>query len=300
MAQDQITAKRLAKSEGSQAYLQYLSGSGDRKAKKLETIANALLLQSVDPMSLDKTELENIAKGYGVTTNDIINSYLGRKETKEKEDAEALAEGAFNLSEGQARYQYNPETGQVEEVASKGKTYAPKTGGTVDTGGAVYNGKVLTSSQKTAVDNLDAVATSLSSYKQLYNNLVSASGVNLTGSDAGQLAGSYNALIFQIAQAAGTGALQAADREVVEAMIPNPTTLSGGLGSAVKGGKEGGKKAIDEAALIFANKRNAILGEAPVAREETKSVQQLAEEAGYDYAQMKADGLSDAQIRESL
>lgn len=36
---------------------------------------------------------------------------------------------AFELSEGQSRYEYNPETGQYEEIATKGKTYAPSSGG---------------------------------------------------------------------------------------------------------------------------------------------------------------------------
>lgn len=35
----------------------------------------------------------------------------------------------FELSEGQSRYVFNPDTGQYEEVASKGKTYKPDGGG---------------------------------------------------------------------------------------------------------------------------------------------------------------------------
>jgi len=34
----------------------------------------------------------------------------------------------FELSEGQSRYEYNPETGKYEMIASKGKTYAPSSG----------------------------------------------------------------------------------------------------------------------------------------------------------------------------
>lgn len=116
----------------------------------------------------------------------------------------------------------------------------------------------LGTAQKTAVNNLDAVLTSLTSYRNLYDSLVGESGANLFGSDAGSLSGAYNALLFQIAQAAGTGALQAADREVVEAMIPNPTSIRGGVGGAVRGGKQGGLNAIDEAAKIFQNKLAAI------------------------------------------
>ena len=116
----------------------------------------------------------------------------------------------------------------------------------------------LTATQKTAKDTLESVLTSLDSYRTLYNSLVNRTGVNLTGPDAGSLSGAYNALLFQIAQAAGTGALQAADREVVEAMIPNPTTVTGGFSSFVKGGRSGGLNAIDQARQIFVNKLNTL------------------------------------------
>jgi hypothetical protein len=127
--------------------------------------------------------------------------------------------------------------------------------------GASQGGQsALSSPQQTAVDNLNSVLTSLDDYKRLYESKVGRTGANLFGKDSGELSGAYNALIFQIAQAAGTGALQAADREVVEAMIPNPTTLSGALGGFRKGGKSGGLGSITEARKIFVNKKNAIEG----------------------------------------
>jgi hypothetical protein len=49
--------------------------------------------------------------------------------TKEKE--------AFNLSEGQSRYEVNPLTGKYEKVASVGKTYAPGSGGGGSTSGGI-------------------------------------------------------------------------------------------------------------------------------------------------------------------
>ena len=118
----------------------------------------------------------------------------------------------------------------------------------------------LTSSQKTAVNTLDTVLKSLSDYRALYDRLVGTSGVNLTGVDAGELSGAYNALLFQIAQAAGTGALQAADRQVVEAMIPNPTSKVGAFGSFLRGGKEGALGSIDQAKGLFQNRKDAIVG----------------------------------------
>lgn len=50
----------------------------------------------------------------------------------------------FNLSEGQARFAYNPQTGQVEMIAQRGKTYAPGSGGG---GGGVGGGMTTAVSQ---------------------------------------------------------------------------------------------------------------------------------------------------------
>ena len=124
-----------------------------------------------------------------------------------------------------------------------------------------YNGVALTTSQITAVDQVDTVLKSLSDYKTLYTDLTSSTygGINLSGEDAAQLRASYNALMFQIAQAAGTGALQEADREIVQGMLPDPTSFKAALGGALRGGKEGGIKAIDEVSKIMQNKKDAIL-----------------------------------------
>ena len=133
IAQNEVISRRAAKQQGSEAYLSYLSGAGERKQNNLNTIATSFLSQGVDPMSISPQELEAIAGNFGVTTDDIINSYIQGKTAQEQAEAERQAELqkelSFNLSEGQARYQYNPETGQTELVASRAKTYAPSSGG---------------------------------------------------------------------------------------------------------------------------------------------------------------------------
>lgn len=111
---------------------------------------------------------------------------------------------------------------------------------------APYN--KLTSAQKTQADATNNILNSLQSYRDLYDRLVKWSGSNIAGTDSAELASAYNSLIFQVAQAVGTGALQQADREVIQKMIPNPTTGVGGIDSIsrlVSGGKEGGLKQID-------------------------------------------------------
>jgi len=51
------------------------------------------------------------------------------------------AKEGFSLSEGQARYELNPATGQYEKIASVGKTYAPGTGGGTYGGGKYVEGE---------------------------------------------------------------------------------------------------------------------------------------------------------------
>jgi hypothetical protein len=123
LAQTEIASKRAAKSEGTSAYLSYLSGAEERRINKLETLSNALLTQNVDPLSLDKGELDRIAKGYGVTTNDIINAYLVRKETKEKEDEKDLKEKYQTVGSGSALV--NPETGEIIYQSEKSNSLTP-------------------------------------------------------------------------------------------------------------------------------------------------------------------------------
>lgn len=132
-------------------------------------------------------------------------------------------------------------------------------GGIKPTTGGGVGGVDLTTAQTTAINQVDTVLSSLDSYKTLYETLSNKRGGKIFGEDASRLAAAYNTLMFQIAQAAGTGALQAADREIVEAMIPNPTKLSGSVRQVFRGGRTGGVKAIDEARTLFENKKISIL-----------------------------------------
>lgn len=134
----------------------------------------------------------------------------------------------------------------------------------------------LTATQKNRVNQLDAVIKSLDDYNSLYEQNVGTTGVKLTGEKSGRLAGAYNTLLFQIAQAAGTGALQAADREVVESMVPNPTTLGGAFTSVVRGGKGGGKAAIKQAKSFMQTAKDVIVG---TSAETAGDIQQQVEEA---------------------
>ncbi len=70
------------------------------------------------------------------TAMDIYNQMIDAgatvyeaEQAAQEAEREANQREAFNLSEGQARYDYNPETGQYEMIAQRGKTFAPSSGG---------------------------------------------------------------------------------------------------------------------------------------------------------------------------
>lgn len=217
-------------------------------------------------------------KSYGDTigaARQMIQDYQSQQD-KARDDARSVILNAFTIGGADSlKGLDSTEIAQLEKNAGYPKGYIEGVGKTLKerelalkqqtAAASLANAEQvkLTASQKTARDTLDAVLTSLDSYKNLYSRLVGSTGVKLTGPDAGSLSGAYNTLIFLIAQAAGTGALQAADREVVEAMIPNPTSVSGAIGGSTKGGREGGINAIDQARAMFVNKKNSIGGSAP-------------------------------------
>ncbi len=97
----------------------------------------------------------------------------------------------------------------------------------------------LTANQKKMADSLNNLVRTLSEYKTSLNDTTNWTGSNMLGADAGVLQTKLNSIIFAAAQAEGTGALQQADREVIERIVPNPTTFSGSLNAMTKGGKEG-------------------------------------------------------------
>lgn len=123
-AQAEINAKRAAKSGGYTAYTNYQNTFKDEQKKKYNNMVSSFLLSNIDPSTMDKLELNKIAKIYGTTTQDIINDYLVAKDTKAKEDAKAAKDGYMSVSEGSTVI--DPTTGKV--IYRAPKTYAPKDG----------------------------------------------------------------------------------------------------------------------------------------------------------------------------
>lgn len=109
----------------------------------------------------------------------------------------------------------------------------------------------LTSAQKTRMDAINTVSGQLQNYRNLIDKYTGFGGAQLTGKQAAELRTAKSALEFSIANAVGTGALQAADREVVRDLLPDPTSLRGASGIATRGGKGGSLASIDQAQAIF-------------------------------------------------
>jgi len=134
-AQDEIDYQRAAKKGGLKEYQDAKKSQGERKQVIVVDVAKNLLTQGIDYSALSQQD-QAALKGMGISQQDIINSYLEQKSTQEKAEAEAQAkaerEGAFSLSEGQARYD-----SKGNLVAAKGKTYAPTSGGGSGIGGGL-------------------------------------------------------------------------------------------------------------------------------------------------------------------
>jgi len=122
----EIRAKREEFTKGLDARLSFYSEADNRKTANSDKAIKALIAQGLGPKDVDPSQLSQIAKYYGISTDDIIAGYDGAKKTideaKAVADLEAAQKGQFNLSEGQARYDAS---GKL--IASRGKTSAPNT-----------------------------------------------------------------------------------------------------------------------------------------------------------------------------
>jgi hypothetical protein len=131
----EIAAKNTARKQDADSYIEYLKGAKERKTENLSKLAGALVLQGIDPSSMDKKELDGIAKSYGVSVEDIMYSYQTKKsetdaataaadlETR-KTESEIAKNGRVELSEGSALLDAE---GNV--IYKNPKTYAPSDGG---------------------------------------------------------------------------------------------------------------------------------------------------------------------------
>jgi hypothetical protein len=123
--------------------------------------------------------------------------------------------------------------------------------------------KALTAKQRSQADAINNLVTSLTEYYDLFDQTVDPRGHKFFGKEAAILETKLNSILFAAAQAEGTGALQKADREVIEKIIPNPTSIGGGLNLFIKGGKEGGLAKIMDQKLKYTAQLSNNYGLAP-------------------------------------
>lgn len=106
---------------------------------------------------------------------------------------------------------------------------------------------------------------SVKKYRDFYDETVKEGilPTQITGTKSAKLKSMYNDIIFQVAQAEGTGALQKADRDVVEEILPDVSSANIGTigGQIMRGGKAGNISALDTVLGTVKNRVETLSGE---------------------------------------
>jgi len=135
----EIEARRTSIKQGADKYFEFLDNQGKQKRDQVTAFIKNMLALGVDPSSLSDSDFTKLQDQYGFSKDQLSVFYNNAK--AEKDQAALAAEKAkvdldkaksdanqFDLSEGQARYVYDPITGKTTLIASKTKTYAPTAG----------------------------------------------------------------------------------------------------------------------------------------------------------------------------
>lgn len=275
MAQEEIAAKNAARQQGAEAYLKYLGEGETRRTTRTTEAAKRALAAGFDLSSADDASIKAIADSYQISPDTLRVAYKDMFDAEEAAKVEAEAQaakdalaadltrstisknGRMELSEGSAVYD-----AQGNRLAYNPKTYKPEVSSSVvGIGGnspfvAQQPYTKLTAKQKTQADSLNNLVRSLKEYKDYYNanpGAFNGRAGNVMGKDSGVLATKLNSIIFAAAQAEGTGALQQADREVIEQIVPNPTNAKGAVSTLFRGGKEGNIARIEDQINKYTN-----------------------------------------------
>lgn len=268
----ELEAKNAARAEGADKYISFLNESEKRRGSRTSTAAQLALQSGIDLRTLDKSQIKALADSYQVSVDALLTTYGQLADAQAAAEAEAQAakakaaldadkirsgiavdqstiakNGRIELSEGAAIYDASG-----NRIAYNPKVFAPKDGGgdvTPLAGTTPFIGQNnyarLTAGQKKQADSLNNLVREMTLYRAELDKMGN-SGINLTGEDAALLQTKLNSIVFAAAQAEGTGALQAADRAVIEKITPNPTSLGGAWDAITKGGKKGQLAQIDD------------------------------------------------------
>lgn len=124
----QIAAQKEAKKKGADEYIKYLETRDSQKATRASSLAKLFAAQGIDPSTLSKEDIAKLEATYGVDLGSFKNMITEEKNKINKDKF-------FELSDGQAKYEYDPVTGQAKLIAENTKNFAPKSGSGSGTGG---------------------------------------------------------------------------------------------------------------------------------------------------------------------
>ncbi len=142
----EIEARRTAIQQGMDKYFEFLDNQGKQKRDQVTSFIKNMLSLGVDPTQLSDSDFQKLQDQYGFSKDQLISLYNDAKTQKDQADTQAAKAKAdleksqndanqFSLNEGDARYVYDPATGTAKLIASRAKTYAPKSTGS-DTPGS--------------------------------------------------------------------------------------------------------------------------------------------------------------------
>jgi len=153
--------KKAAKESGLAGYLENIKSAGTQKEAIATDIATNMINSGLTVDEISPAKLELIAKNAGVPLQQIKTTFKALKDAKEKEAAEAALKGQFDLSEGQARYD-----AKGNMIASRAKTYAPKSGGSDGGSGSVIgsSGSPVSSAAQNILNQLNTNGGTVDDY----------------------------------------------------------------------------------------------------------------------------------------
>lgn len=246
-ADTEIERQRAAKAAGGEEYIKMLTEKESNRKNAVARLGQLLYADGKDISKLTPENIAELSKLYNTSAVEIKSAYNAAKSEAEKLALEAKKTQSeinknerITLSEGEV---YIDANGNV--IYKNPKTYQPKDESTL-TGTGINSALVnqpgyskLNAKQKTQADSINNLVTALTDYKKEIAAGGTKGGFNLFGKDSALLQTKLNSIIFAAAQAEGTGALQKADRDVIEQIIPNVTSLGGAWNAITKGGLPG-------------------------------------------------------------
>lgn len=278
----------------------YIASLNEVQATRNNQLKQFLAGQLQNGQDINLYSDEQLAQAYGITAAEakLMKATAGAEAELGKQQALAdrIKQSSADVKDFYAIYGRAPQSSAELAGFKSQMKVADKGGAGVTDADALASQPAyakLTTTQKTQANSLNNLVRELNNYYNEISTNVDESGVNLTGADSAVLETKLNAILFAAAQAEGTGALQKADREVIEKIIPNPTSFMGAIGTLVKGGKEGSLAKIEDQISKYTNNLKT-LGLTPV--DAGSIVQEGVTETGGAGVWYSPDGKSQAVL----